>query len=35
MKKLYILTLLLFAACTLFAQYPRNKVVIEEGTGTW
>lgn len=35
MKKISILILLLSVAFNLLAQYPRNKVVIEEGTGTW
>lgn len=35
MKKYKTLLLLLLVSFSLLAQYPRNKVVLEEGTGTW
>lgn len=35
MKKSYILIISFVFSLTLLAQYPRNKVVFEEGTGTW
>ena len=31
----YLLVLSLFLTGELFAQLPRQKVVMEEGTGTW
>lgn len=35
MKKLTLLTSALLFAVALLAQFPRNKVLLEEGTGTW
>lgn len=35
MKKLSLIVIALFASLVVSAQYPRNKVAIEDGTGTW
>lgn len=35
MKRTSVLLMLFLMAITLLAQYPRNKVVFEDGTGTW
>jgi len=35
MKKNTFLALALLFSLSVFAQFPRTKVVFEEGTGTW